>query len=279
MKNIIISWIIFISYFGCAHAQIGPGQSCPQSAPCYVINSGGGGSTTVNQGTQAITAAGSTWFVDLYVGGSEVGLTNPLAVQPGTGSVFPISASALPLPTGASTDASLTDVQSAPGTPQTTAETVQGNASGVPIPISAASFPLPTGAATAANQTNGSQLAGILGQDSATISSPANPVPVSIYGLAGVTGTPNQVSATCTTSSSIILASNAASQSESFHLAATAANPVWLNFAGATAVQAAPSFDLQPGQTITWNMTGALLPTASITCIASASTAVTEIYK
>src|ERR1700678_4038578 len=53
----------------------------------------------------------------------------------GTGT-FAISAASLPLPTGASTSALQSNVQSAPGTPQTVAITVQGNASSVPIPIS-----------------------------------------------------------------------------------------------------------------------------------------------
>ena len=39
---------------------------------------------------------------------------------------------------GAATDAHLTNVQSAPGTPQTTALTIQGNASGVAVPVSGA---------------------------------------------------------------------------------------------------------------------------------------------
>jgi hypothetical protein len=63
----------------------------------------------------------------------------------------------VPLPTGASTLAAQTNVQSAPGTPQTTAITVQGNASGVALPISGTVTATVTGVATAANQTNGSQ--------------------------------------------------------------------------------------------------------------------------
>lgn len=51
-------------------------------------------------------------------------------------SAIPISAASLPLPTGAATAALQSNVQSAPGTPQTEAITVQGNASGVPLPVS-----------------------------------------------------------------------------------------------------------------------------------------------
>jgi len=137
MKKLIISAIIFFSYLGTSYAQIGPGSACgtTSSFPCFVTGSGGGGSSIVNQGTQAASAAGSTWFFDPYIAGAEVSVTNPLAVQPGTGSTFPISASSLPLPTGAATAANQTNVESAPGTPQTTALTIQGNASGVSVPI------------------------------------------------------------------------------------------------------------------------------------------------
>ena len=70
MKKILFALLIFLSYLGNAHAQIGPGQQCGMAAtmPCYVTGSGGGGSSTVNQGTQAATAAGSTWFVQEYLG-------------------------------------------------------------------------------------------------------------------------------------------------------------------------------------------------------------------
>jgi len=258
VNRILVLSIFFLSYCAAAYAQIGPGSQCTSSVPCFVtVTGGGGGSSTANQGTQAASADGSTWFVQQYLGGSAVGLTNPVPVTPGTGSTFPVSGTVAATQSGTWNIGSVTTLPS----------------------ITVSSSALPTGAATSANQTNGSQLSGVLGTDGATISSLANPFPVVITGMVGAGQTPNQVSATCSTSSSTILAANSALQSESFHLAATAANPVWLNFAGATAVQAAPSFDLQPGQTITWNVTGALLPVSAITCIASASTAVTEIYK
>lgn len=177
MKNLLYCSIIFLSYVTAAYAQMGPGTTCPSTAPCYVIMSGGGGDVTVDQGVQAASAAGSTWFTQQYLGGSAVSLTNPVPVTPGTGSTFPVSGTVaatqsgtwninsvttLPsitvsssvLPTGASTATNQTSVQSAPGTPQTTALTVQGNASGVALPVSASALPLPSGASTATNQTN-----------------------------------------------------------------------------------------------------------------------------
>lgn len=55
--------------------------------------------------------------------------------QSGTWNITNITGT-VSLPTGASTSALQSNVQSAPGTPQTTALTIQGNASGVPVPIS-----------------------------------------------------------------------------------------------------------------------------------------------
>lgn len=70
-------------------------------------------------------------------GGLGAHIVNSVAV---TGTFWqatqPVSAASLPLPSGAATSANQTSVESAPGTPQTTALTVQGNASGVPVPVS-----------------------------------------------------------------------------------------------------------------------------------------------
>lgn len=86
----------------------------------------------------------------------------------------------VPLPTGASTAALQSNVQSAPGTPQTVAVTVQGNASGVALPVSAASLPLPTGAATSANQTNASQKTQIVDGSGNVIASTTNALNVDV---------------------------------------------------------------------------------------------------
>src|SRR5208283_5364220 len=160
VNRILVLSIFFLSYCAAAYAQIGPGSQCTSSVPCFVtVTGGGGGSSTANQGTQAASADGNTWFVQQYLGGSAVGLTNPVPVTPGTGSTFPVSGtvaatqsgtwnigsvttlpsitvSSSALPTGAATSANQTSIQSAPGTPQTTAETIQGNSSGVPVPVS-----------------------------------------------------------------------------------------------------------------------------------------------
>jgi hypothetical protein len=85
--------------------------------------------------TQAVTQSTSPWVV-----------SGTVTANAGTGT-FAISAASLPLPTGASTSALQSNVQSAPGTPQTTAITIQGNSSGIAVPIS--------GTVTTTNNANG----------------------------------------------------------------------------------------------------------------------------
>ena len=63
----------------------------------------------------------------------------------------PVSASSLPLPTGAATESTLSSIDTK--TPSLVSGRVPVDGSGVTQPISAALLPLPTGAATAANQT------------------------------------------------------------------------------------------------------------------------------
>ena len=68
-----------------------------------------------------------------------------------SGTAVPVSAAALPLPTGAATAAKQPALGTA-GTPSTDVISIQGVASGTVVPVSAASLPLPTGAATAVKQ-------------------------------------------------------------------------------------------------------------------------------
>ncbi len=82
-----------------------------------------------------------------------------------------ISAVSLPLPSGAATDAHLTNVQSAPGTSQTTALTIQGNASAIPVPVSGTvSVTFPSEQAVNLNQVGGSSIA--IGQQLSAASLP-----------------------------------------------------------------------------------------------------------
>lgn len=61
---------------------------------------------------------------------------NSLPVVIASDDTVAISAVSLPLPTNASTSALQSNVQSAPGTPQTVAVTIQGNSSGIAVPVS-----------------------------------------------------------------------------------------------------------------------------------------------
>ena len=101
----------------------------------------------------------------------------------------PISATALPLPTGAATAAKQPAIGTA-GTPSADVLTVQGSASmtalkvdgsAVTQPISATALPLPTGAATSANQTT-------LGSQTTKINDGTNTVAVSASNALKVDG-------------------------------------------------------------------------------------------
>jgi hypothetical protein len=78
----------------------------------------------------AVTVQGNASGTPLPVSGS-VTISNFPATQP-------VSANALPLPAGAATATNQTAVQSAPGSSASTATTIQGSASGVPVPVSGA---------------------------------------------------------------------------------------------------------------------------------------------
>jgi hypothetical protein len=92
-------------------------------------------------------------------------------------------------------------------------------------------------------------------------------------------GALTQTTGSCTTSSSTIITANAATTSMTLFLPSTAANGVWVEFNGVAATAALPSFNLLPGASITFTLAGGLLPTSAVTCIATATTSVGEIYK
>lgn len=105
---------------------------------------GGGGAVTIADPTTstnqaAVLAPGSSGSFAVAVQGVTGGTPQP------------VSASSLPLPTGAATAAKQPALGTA-GTPSADVISVQGVASGTVLPISAASLPLPTGASTSAKQ-------------------------------------------------------------------------------------------------------------------------------
>lgn len=115
-------------------------------------------------------------------------------------SSIPVTVASVPLPTGASTAALQSNVQSAPGTPQTVALTIQGNASGIAVPISAAALPLPTGAATSANQTNASQKTQIVDGSGNVIASTSNALNVDVINFPATQPVSGTVAVTQSTS-------------------------------------------------------------------------------
>lgn len=117
-------------------------------------------------------------------GGSVEGGTasNPLRTDPTGTTTQPVSASSLPLPTGAATAAKQPALGTA-GTPSSDVITVQGatsmtalkvDGSAVTQPVSAASLPLPTGASTSANQTTANSSLSTIATNSGTQATAAN---------------------------------------------------------------------------------------------------------
>ena len=123
------------------------GAGLPTGAGGASAGLAAGAATSANQATEiaALGTINTTLGTPFQAGGS-VGISGTLPALAATPTFN------LGTLNGAATAGNQTAVQSAPGTPQTTAMTIQGNASGVAVPVSVASQPLPTGAATAANQ-------------------------------------------------------------------------------------------------------------------------------
>ncbi len=96
------------------------------------------------------------------------------------------------------------------------------------------------------------------------------------------TGSVTQTSISCATTSTTLLAASTATMFISIRNPTSATATVWINYAGAAAVTAAPSVDLAPGSEADFFAYGpSWLPTSAFTCIsggASAST-LTLIYK
>lgn len=94
------------------------------------------------------------------------------------------------------------------------------------------------------------------------------------------TGTPTQTSISCGTSSTTVLAANAAASFVIIRNPTTATITVWINVAGAAATAAAPSIDLAPGSEADFSAgNDSFLPTSAINCIATTASTLTVVYK
>jgi len=150
-------------------ATVKSGNTAPQASdPAFVVaispNSPTqpvSGTVTANQGTP--NSAANSWPVEMTDGTNVLGTpSHPVRTDPTGTTTQPISAAALPLPSGASTSSlqttgntSLSSIDTK--TPALVSGRVPVDGSGVTQPVSAASLPLPTGASTSSNQTNGNQ--------------------------------------------------------------------------------------------------------------------------
>jgi len=155
-------------------------------------------SGTFWQSVQPVSQSGSwstavTSLPALPAGSNVIGhvITDSGSTTAVTGTVA-VSAASLPLPSGASTAANQTAVQSASGTPNGTAITIQGNASGVPVPISGSITATNASVSTTGSAVPGSatMLGGTDGTNLRAISTDSSGRPnVNINGTATVSGT------------------------------------------------------------------------------------------
>jgi hypothetical protein len=97
--------------------------------------------------------------------------------------------------------------------------------------------------------------------------------------ISGQSGALTAVSATCATSSTVILSSGLATSFIELQVAGGVTYPEYVAYNGTAAVNSAPSEVISAGQTKVWGGVGGFLPTGAITCIASASQPMTVIYK
>ena len=111
----------------------------------------------------------------------------------------------------------------------------------------------------------------------ATPVSAANPLPVTAT-QSGASGTPSQTAVSVGVTSTTVLAAAGATSFLKLCLAQSAANGIWVNWAGAAAVAAAPAEYMAPGQCDTWVKSSGYLPTSQLNAIASAAVSVTLIH-
>ncbi len=145
--------------------------------------------------------------------------TTGIAVD-GSGHTQPISAAALPLPSGAATAAKQPALGTA-GTPSGDVISVQGHAgmtalvvdgSGVTQPISASALPLPSGAATAAKQP-ALGTAGAASADVITVQGVASMTPLAVTASEPSSVATNQISVGTTAGGTVICAARAGRKS------------------------------------------------------------------
>lgn len=86
-------------------------------------------------------------------------------------------------------------------------------------------------------------------------------------------GTITQTSVSCATSSTTLLAANAATTFIKVKVPNAAAATVWFNWTGVAAVAALPSEDLAAGSSIVFYRSTGFLPRTALTCISAGGSA------
>lgn len=88
-----------------------------------------------------------------------------------------------------------------------------------------------------------------------------------------------QISVSCGTSSTTLLAAGSAQSFVRVHVPTGATASVWVRWDGATATAAAPAEDIPAGGTVAWYGQSQFLPTSLMTCIASSAQTVVVEYR
>jgi hypothetical protein len=133
---------------------------------------------------------------------------------------------------------------------------------------------LATGNPIFAQLTAGSAILGKVGIDQTTPGTTNGVV------INPVSGTPNQVTVTCGTSATSLLAALTATTFLAVQNPPNVANTVWINYAGASAVTAPPSWAIVTGASQTWSTVNGYVPTSAVSCISTpGAQAVTLSYK
>lgn len=176
MRRLVLLFALLIMAFPAAADSLVV-QTCGTLPLAYAPGATRNDTVDVN-GLKCIndTSAGIASINLTQILGAAPSLTNPLWVFPATGATFPVSAAALPLPTGASTSANQATIITALGSPY--------QAGGA--------LPLPALAATSTKQSDGTQKTQVVDGSGNVISATTNALDVNIK--SGSSGLPTGAS-------------------------------------------------------------------------------------
>jgi hypothetical protein len=244
MRNgLLLSIAILGLSVGAAHGQSSAGPNAPTAktfcstdsgvtwTPCNPSGGGGGGGGAVTQSTGS--ASFPWWFQGLGTAGTPSG--GVMTVQGASGGqAVPVSATALPLPTGAATAANQATIITTLGTPFQAGASIGNTAFGVTGALPAGTNAI--GTVTTTPKTGAATVAGCtIGTSSA------------------------QCLAASTATNSLFVQNTSATAS----IACSEGGTAILNSSG--------SYQLGPGASMLWGPSTAGPPSAAINCIASAA--------